>query len=96
MSIDWSKKPEDATHYFCRDKSWRAHWYKTGFYCLIGSEADGWKKNYCPLPISRYEEVDAREKAIYSMLEIICSSDLKGRGVTCQLNALYDAGYRKQ
>jgi len=93
MSIDRSRAPEDATHYFPGDQSWLAHWYKDGYFCAIGFEKEGWKKNHCPLPIGRYEELDARDKAVHDMLEIVNNRKLDG--VSAQLGALYDAGYRK-
>lgn len=39
--------------------------------------------------------VDEREKSVSDMLSIVCDPTLKGRGVSNQLEALYDAGYRK-
>lgn len=49
-------------------------------------------------PIRTPEQIKAEEKgrAVTEMLSIVMSADLKGRGVSAQLEALYEDGYRKQ
>ena len=48
-------------------------------------------------PIRTPEQISAEEKgrAVTDMLGIVCDPALKGRGVSNQLEALYNAGYRK-
>lgn len=38
---------------------------------------------------------DERERSVNDMLSIVCDPALKGQGVSSQLEALYDAGYRR-
>lgn len=49
-------------------------------------------------PIKTSDQIAAEEKgrAVNDMLGIVCDPALKGRGLSNQLEALYDAGYRKQ
>jgi hypothetical protein len=49
-------------------------------------------------PIRTPEQIAAEEKgrAMTDMLSIVTDRELRGRGVTAQLEAIYDAGYRKQ
>lgn len=58
----------------------------------------GWGAAHQFRPIRTPEQIAAEEKgrAVTDMLCIVSGSDLKGRGVINQLEALYDAGYRKQ
>lgn len=48
-------------------------------------------------PIRTPEQIaeEDRDRAIEEMREIITADDLKGFGITMQLGAIYDAGYRK-
>lgn len=44
--IDWSKAPEDATHYHPAVFGYVEHWYKQDHFCVLGFESDGWRHDY--------------------------------------------------
>lgn len=54
MDIDWSKAPEGTTHHHAENETTSAHWKKDGFFCVVGLEAEGWKKEFVAYDISRY------------------------------------------
>ena len=53
MHIDWSKAPEGATHYHpmtCQVGGGVSdHWFKPGFFCVVGFESNGWVPDISPL-----------------------------------------------
>ena len=49
---DWSTAPEGATHFHPGNDKYVPHWYKEGYFCVIGHEGGGWVKDLLPQPTS--------------------------------------------
>ena len=56
MSINWEKSPEGATHFHYGNVKYSAHWYKEGYFCVVGFEDKGWKQDFDPSPKDQYIE----------------------------------------
>jgi len=56
MSINWEKSPEGATHFHYGNVKYSAHWYKDGYFCVVGFEDKGWKQDFDPSPKDQYIE----------------------------------------
>jgi hypothetical protein len=54
MSINWEKSPEGATHFHYGNVKYSAHWYKDGYFCVVGFEDKGWKQDFEPSPKDQY------------------------------------------
>lgn len=57
-AIDWSKAPKDATAHHAEGHGYFEHWLKDGYFCTVGFEEDGWKRD--GIPSSRQDLITPR------------------------------------